>query len=93
MVYLYYLIVLEKDSPVGVYRVCERHEVFVEADNASDAIEKAAQAGSRLVFADESVLAEGYDNSNSWVETYGEAERYKNFQVADFDDDSVENEG
>ena len=77
---------------MGVYRVCERHEIFVEAENASDAIEKAAQAGSRLTFADESVLAEGYDNSSTWVDTFKEPERYKNFQVADFDDDSVENE-
>lgn len=76
---------------MGVYRVCERHEIFVEADSASDAIEKAAQAGSRLAFNDESVLAVGYDNSDTWVETFKEAERYKNFQIAEFDDDSVEN--
>lgn len=74
-----------------VYRVCERHELFVEAANASDAIEKAAQACSSLTFLDESVLAKGYDHSATWVETYKEVERYKNFQIAEFDDDTIEN--
>lgn len=68
---------------MAVYRVCERHEFFVEAENKFDALEKAATAASRLTFADETVLATDYDNTNTWVETFSDVELYENFEIAE----------
>jgi len=76
---------------MAVYRICERHEYFVEADSAEDAILKSETVGSRLTFEDYTNIAEDYDHSSTWVERVGEPERYKNGSIADYDDDRLEN--
>jgi hypothetical protein len=74
---------------MAVYRICERHEYFVEAENAEEAQKKAENIGARLVFSSPEDLAVGYESN--WVEFVGEPERYKNGSIADYDDDRLEN--
>ena len=74
---------------MAVYRICERHEYFVEAENAEEAQKKAENIGARLVFDEDAPLAEGY--SSGWVEFVGTPERYKNGSIADYDNDTLEN--
>lgn len=76
---------------MAVYRICERHEYFVEADNAEDAIRKTEAVGSHLCFENDEYIAKDYDHSSTWVEMVGEPERYKNGSIADYDDDRPEN--
>jgi hypothetical protein len=74
---------------MGVYRINERHEYFIEANNAEEAMKKAQECGAHLEFDYKSDLAKGY--SSGWVEFVGEPERFKNGSIAERDDDSPEN--